>query len=133
MCIRRKKHAQNIFAVLHILNIIFLSFRTKPQRPRHLPARPQREPPQPRRSLLLRVTPRPLRPRAHQRLAWDRAMPSGQKIVALHPVEARVTPLVGNWACPPPPPPPQLLRHRPQNRLERMPLCCGWTNTGRAL
>lgn len=120
-------------AVLHILNIISLPFRTKSQRPRHLPARLQREPPQPRRSLLLRVTPRPLRPRARQRPAWDRAMLSGQKIVALHPVEAQVTPLGGNWACPPPPPRPQLLRHRPQNRLERMPLCCGWTNTGRAL
>lgn len=111
--------------------VFFLPFRAKPWRPRHLPARPQREPPQPKRSLLLRVTPRPLRPRARQRPAWDRAMLSGQKIAALHPVEAQVTPLGGNWACPPPPP--QLLRHCPQNRLERMPLCCGWTNTVRNL
>lgn len=113
-----KKHAK-YFPVLHVFNPpLPLPFRTKPQRPRRLPAGALREPPRSRRSPPLRATPCPPTPPARPGPARPWATPSGPGTAAPPPAGARPTRLGGSWACRPPP--------------QRTPVCCGWTSTGRA-
>lgn len=110
-----------------------LSLRAKPQRPGLPPARPQGAPPKPRRSHPLRVTPGPLTPRVHQRLASHKGTEPGPNMVAPHLEEAQVTWSRGGCAFLLLPLHLQPQNHHPHQLLGRVPVCCGWTSTAHTL
>lgn len=112
---------------------MFSYFRAKPQRPGLPPARPQKAPPKPRRSLPPRAIPGPLTPRARQKPAWHKATVPGPEMVALHLGEDQVTQPGGSWAFPPPLLHLQPLDNHRRHRPRTVPLCSGLTSTARAL